>query len=107
MSDQDNLALFGDRVARLSSTRDAKQRHGIVCCARQKRSRRTWLPLGRILGVLAICVVLKAFAIAYLSEGTYRTHLLYFDQTNMVESLLAAALAPDPLSLKLSRHLPL
>lgn len=107
MPDDENIALFGDRVERLATAHDARRRRGLAKLDREERVPGTWFPLGKILLVLAICVVLKALAIAHLSEGTYRTHLLYLNDGTTAERLLGAALAPDPLSLKLSRYLSL
>lgn len=106
MSDPENLARFADRVARVSQGRGARSRGGLFA-AEGEGSGSSWGLVGKIAFVLMVFVVLKALAIGILSEGTYRTYLLYLDNTSVLESLLAAVLAPDPVSLALSSYLPL
>jgi hypothetical protein len=108
MSDPENLARFADRVARVAAGRGARRRGALIVCADQQQGAgSSWISLRQVAFVLMVIVMLKALAIGILSEGTYRTHLLYLDETSVLESLLAAVLAPDPVSLALSRFLPL
>ena len=100
MSDQDNIALFGDRVARLTSTRNDPGPRGAPAWGPK-------LNLGKIVLFVALCLALKGLVIAYVSEGTYRTYLLYLGSDTVTERLLGAVLAPDPVSLRLSRYLSL
>lgn len=105
MANDDNLALFGDRVERLSLAHDIKRRRSLAQLDREERAPGSWLPLSKVLLIVAICIVLKALAISHLSEGAYRTHVLYLDSGSTVERLVGVVLAPDRFSLELSRYL--
>lgn len=107
MSQDDNLALFGDRVEKITAAHEAGRSRKTAQVNRGYRGEGSMLPLGKILLACVLYVALKSLAIAVMSEGTYRTHVMYLETGTMTERFVGAALAPDRLSLELARRLSL
>lgn len=105
MSNEENYGLFADRVGRVVEDHKVRRHQSMARLTYRDRAPGAGLPYGKILLVVAICIVLKALAIASLSEGSYRTHIMYLETGSTAERLIGAALAPDRISLALSRHL--
>ncbi|WP_424969156.1 hypothetical protein [Dinoroseobacter sp. S76] len=107
MSQDDNLALFGDRVEKITAAHAADRKPARDRVNRGYRGEGSMLPLGKILLACVLYIALKGLAIAVMSEGTYRTHVMYLETGTMTERFVGAALAPDRLSLELARRLSL
>jgi hypothetical protein len=105
MSDRANLDLFQERASRVAAAHKVQKHQRMVSLGHLERAPGARLPYGKLLLVLGMCLVLKALAIATLSEGTYRTHVMYLQTGSTVERLIGAALQPDRVSLALARHL--